>query len=179
MPMSLTILVVAAVAGTLLPRFGPRALIVAGLLLSTVGLVLLAQLDSSSGYAGGVLPGILVIGVAAGLLFTTAFATGTLGVDERDAGVASAMLNTAQQIGGSIGAALLSTLFASAVSAYADDNPGPRAAVEASIHGYTTVFWWGAAITLVGAAVAFVLMRSSAAAMAAAGDHQPAGVGAH
>lgn len=180
MPMNLTILVVAGVAaGSLLPRFGPRKLTVAALMLSSVAMTWLAQIDGDSGYADGVLPALLIIGVAAGMLFTTTFATATLGVDERDTGVASAMLNTAQQVGGSIGTALLSTLFANAVSGYSGDQSGPRAALDASIHGYTTVFWWGAGITFVGAIVAFVLMRSSAAEMAAAGDHRPVGAGAH
>ncbi len=179
-PLNLAVMVVAGTSsGVLLPRFGPRKLIVGGLVLSAVGMAYLAQLDSSSGYAANVLPALLVLGAAGGLLFATTFATATLGVDERDMGVASAMLNTAQQVGGSVGTALLSTLFASAVTSYATDNPGSRVAIEASIHGYTTVFWWAAAISLFGAIVSFIMMRSSSAEMAAAGDHHPAGVGAH
>lgn len=180
MPLNLAIMVVAgATSGVLLTRFGPRMLIVGGLVLTAVGMAYLAQLDSSSGYAADVLPALIMLGIAAGLLFATTFATATLGVDERDMGVASAMLNTAQQVGGSVGTALLSTLFASAVTDYATSNSGPSVAVEASIHGYTTVFWWAAAIALIGAIVSFVMMRSSSAEMAAAGTDRPAGVGAH
>ncbi|MET0928611.1 MAG: MFS transporter [Aeromicrobium sp.] len=180
MPMNLAIMVVAGLASAvLLGRFGPRLLIVGGLVMAAAGMTWLAQIDSGSGYAGGVLPALFLLGIAGGLLFSTTFATATLGVDERDMGVASATLNTAQQIGGSVGTALLSTLFASAVSSYATDNPGPRVAVEAGIHGYTTVFWWAAAISLFGALVSFGMMRSSAAELAAAGDDRPMGVGAH
>lgn len=180
MPLNLAIMVVAgASSGVLLPRFGPRKLIVGGLVLTAIGMTYLAQLDTSSGYAGDVLPALILLGIGAGLMFATTFATATLGVDERDMGVASAMLNTAQQVGGSVGTALLSTLFASAVTDYASTNRGPNVAVEASIHGYTTVFWWAAAIALIGAIVSFFMMRSSSAELAAAGPERPAGVGAH
>lgn len=179
MPLNIAIMIVAATSsGVLLPRFGPRKLIVIGLGLIAIGMAFLAQLDTGSGYAGDVLPALIMLGVGAGLMFATTFATATLGVDERDMGVASAMLNTAQQIGGSIGTALLSTLFASAVTDYATSNSGPNVAIEASVHGYTTVFWWAAAIALFGAVVSFFMMRSSSAELAAAGP-RPEGVGAH
>lgn len=168
MPLNLTILVVSGLsAGVLLPRVGPRVLIVAGLALAAAGMVVLAQIDTGSGY-GAVLPALLLIGVGAGFLFTTTFATATLGVGWQDMGVASAMLNTAQQVGGSVGTALLSTFFANAVTDYAAENPGPRVMVEAGIHGYTTVFWWAAALTAAGAVVAFVMMRGSRAELAEA-----------
>jgi EmrB/QacA subfamily drug resistance transporter len=179
MPLNITIMVVAgAAAGVLLPKLGPRTLIVGGLLLAALGMAVLAQIDSGSGYLS-VLPALFLIGAGAGLLFTTTFATATLGVDERDMGVASAMLNTAQQIGGSVGTALLSTLFASAVADFAAQNPGPQVVVEASIRGYTTVFWWAAALTFLGALISFVLMRSSSAQLADADVRAPAGMGVH
>lgn len=179
MPLNITIMVISGLtAAVLLPRYGPRILIVSGLLLAASGMVLLAQIDSGSGYLQ-LLPGFILVGVGAGFLFTTTFATATLGVDEQDMGVASAMLNTAQQIGGSVGTALLSTVFASAVTDFAASNPGPNVVIEASISGYTTVFWWAAGLTFAGAIVSFFMMRSSSAEMAAMGDDRPAGVGAH
>ncbi|WP_227466101.1 MFS transporter [Nocardioides dongkuii] len=175
MPLNVTIMIVSGVSsGMLLPRLGPRTLIVSGLALAALGMVVLAQIDTGSGYVA-VLPSLVLVGIGAGFLFTTTFATATLGVDWQDMGVASAMLNTAQQVGGSVGTALLSTFFANAVADYATENPGPRVLVEATIHGYTTVFWWAAAITAVGAVVAFVLMRSSSAQLAEA--EQPTGPG--
>ena len=178
MPMTVTIMIIAGVAsGVLLPKFGPRILVVGGLLLVSIGVGSMALIDTGSTFVH-VLPGLVLIGLGAGLLYTTTFATATVGIDERDTGVASAMLNTAQQIGGSVGTALLSTLFASAVTSYATDNPGPRVAEAASINGFTTVFWWAAGITLVGAIVSFFMMRSSSADLAASG-RAPAGVGAH
>lgn len=175
MPLNLTIIAVAGVtASVLLPRFGARWLVSGGLFFAAVGAALFAQIDSGSGYADGVLPGLIVAGIGAGLLFSTTFATATLGVEERDTGVASAMLNTAQQVGGSVGIALLSTLFGSAVSDFARDNPGPDVGVESAIHGYVTVYWWAAALTLVGAVIAAFMIRTRKGDLASA----PAGGGA-
>ena len=89
-------------------------------------------------------------------------------------------INTAQQIGGSIGTALLSTVFANAVPDYAAAHPGTGARIDAGVHGYTTVFWWAAALTAASAAVAFVLMRSTKAQLAAQTEwSQPAGAAVH
>ncbi|MDX8153682.1 MFS transporter [Patulibacter brassicae] len=181
MPMNLTIIVVSGLtAGVLLPRFGPRPLIIGGLVLAAIGAAWFAlRIDGDAGYAGAVLPGLLVIGVGGGFLFPTTFSTATLGVQERDTGVASAMLNTAQQVGGSIGIALLSTLFASAVDGYAADHPGPAVGAESVLHGYTTVFWWAAGLTFLGAVVAAVLVRTSREELASAPPVEGAGAGAH
>jgi hypothetical protein len=88
--------------------------------------------------------------------------TATLGVDRADAGVASALVNTGQQIGGSIGTALLSTLAASATTAALDTGAAPtKAAVaQAAVHGYTTAFYWSAAIFAVAAVICTALLRS-------------------
>jgi EmrB/QacA subfamily drug resistance transporter len=147
----------------LLPRVGPRPLITLGMLLAAGGMVLLAQLGVDSTYAAHVLPGLLVSGVGIGLVMAPAMNTGTLGVDEGDAGVASATVNTMQQIGGSLGTALLSTLAASAAGSFLAGTPSTAAAAaEAAVHGYTTAFWWAAGIFLAGALVAGVLLRSGA-----------------
>ncbi|MBB2948863.1 EmrB/QacA subfamily drug resistance transporter [Actinoplanes lutulentus] len=174
-PLNLTIIAVSAgAARALLPKFGPRALIVGGLTLGAVGMVLLARIDEGFGYLD-VLPALLLIGVCAGLLYTTTYATGTLGVSWGDMGVASAMLNTASQIGGSIGTALLSTVFADAVS---DSEAGSM--LGAAVDGYASVFWWAAGLTAISAAVAFVLMRSTKAQMAAQFEWAPpAGAAVH
>jgi EmrB/QacA subfamily drug resistance transporter len=147
----------------LLPRVGPRPLITLGMVLAAGGMVLLAQLGVDSTYAAHVLPGLLVSGVGIGLVMAPAMNTGTLGVDEGDAGVASATVNTMQQIGGSLGTALLSTLAASAAGSFLAGTPSTAAAAaEAAVHGYTTAFWWAAGIFLAGALVAGVLLRSGA-----------------
>ncbi len=121
------------------------------------------QLDVTSGYASGVLRGLVVMGVGVGFVFGAGLSTATLGIGSADAGVGSAIVNTTQQVGGSIGTALLSTLFASAVTSYAASNADnrPRGAVAAvsAVHGYTTVFAWAAAILTVGAILCAFLIR--------------------
>ena len=160
LPLSFAIMLTATSAtAQLMPRFGHKPLIVIGLAMAAVGMVLLAQVGVDSEYLTHVLPGLIVMGLGLGLVFAPGMSIATIGVDPHDAGVASAMVNTTQQVGGSIGTALLSTLFASAVSGFIADN-GPRAAGEAAVHGYTTAFWWSAAIFAVGAIVSLLLLRS-------------------
>ena len=95
-----------------------------------------------------------------GLIFAPGMNIATAGVSGDDAGVASAMVNTTQQVGGSVGTALLNTLATSAVTSYlASRQPNPQVLSEAAVHGYTTAFWWSAGIFLVGAAVSAALLR--------------------
>ena len=118
LPMTGAIVISAVSASTkLLPKIGPRPLIGGGMLLAAFGLATLTSIGVDTAYATHVLPGILLMGAGMGLVFSAAMATATFGVDPSDAGVASAMVNTMQQVGGSIGTALLSTLAASAVTA--------------------------------------------------------------
>jgi len=91
---------------------------VAGMLLGAVGMLYLTGLGTHSSYAGGALPALMIMGVGFGMIFAPAISTATLGVGAEDAGVASATVNAGQQVGGSIGVALLSTLAASSVSSY-------------------------------------------------------------
>ena len=133
------------------------------MLLASAGLVSLTGIGVDSAYASDVLPGLLVMGAGMGLVFSSAMATATFGVVPQDAGVASAMVNTMQQVGGSIGTALLSTLAASATTAALVGQAQSQAAVSAAaVHGYTTAFWWAAAIFAVGALVCGSLLRADA-----------------
>jgi EmrB/QacA subfamily drug resistance transporter len=144
----------------LLPRIGPRPVVALGMLLASSGLVFLTRLTVDSGYASGVLPGLLLIGFGVGLTMATAIGNATLGVRSSDAGVASAMVNTGQQIGGSLGTALLSTLASSAVTSYASARPRtPDVLAHATVHGFTTAFWVSAAIFAAGAVICGALLR--------------------
>ncbi|MDP9345149.1 MAG: MFS transporter [Actinomycetota bacterium] len=166
LPMSAAIMLTATTATTkLVPRYGPRWLMALGMGLAATSMSLFfAQLDVTSSYAGQVLPGLIVMGVGIGLIFAPAFNGATLGVDASDAGVASAMVNTAQQVGGSIGTAFLSTIFATAVRNFAEGRrPGAGVVAEASMHGYTTAFYFSAAIFVVGALVCAALLRNPVA----------------
>ncbi|WP_200842420.1 MFS transporter [Actinomadura sp. K4S16] len=146
----------------LMPRFGPRPMVVAGMLLSAAGMVWLTRIGADSGYASALLGPLMVIGAGMGLIFGMAAASGTFGVAPRDAGVASASINTGQQLGGSIGTALLNSVAASATTGYLADHlhgrPTPQVLQLAAIHGYTTVFWWCAGIFAVGAVVCGTLL---------------------
>ena len=107
-------------------------------------------------------------------MFAPAFSGATVGVAHSDAGVASAMVNTSQQVGGSVGTALLSTLAGSAVTSYAVEHGTSQAAIDAAaVHGYTTAFWWSAAIFAVGAIVTSLVFRSGVPQTAAAPAGEP------
>ncbi|HVP01538.1 MAG TPA: MFS transporter [Solirubrobacteraceae bacterium] len=177
LPMTLVISVAAAIAQTrLLPRTGPKPLVIAGMLLAAGGMVMLAQLGVHSTYAADILPGLLVLAAGLGLTMATGMNTATFGVRPADAGAASAMVNTSQQIGGSIGTALLSTLAASATSAMLHGAPpSPAMMSAAAVHGYTTAFWFSAAIFTFGAVVGGLLLRPGVNRL----DAAPAPVLAH
>jgi EmrB/QacA subfamily drug resistance transporter len=158
LPMNFSIIVTATLVNTkILARTGPRPLIPTGMLLAALGMVLLTRIGVDTAYWSHVLPSLILIGVGFGLTIAPSFATATLGVPRHDSGVASAMVNTSQQVGGSIGTALLSTFALSATTDFiATNGPGAQAAVE----GYITAFWWAAAIFAVGAVVTGALLRS-------------------
>jgi EmrB/QacA subfamily drug resistance transporter len=147
----------------LLPRAGPRLLVASGMLLAAVGMVIFAQLGTHSTYAAHVLPGLLVLGAGLGLVFATAFNTATLGVERGDAGVASATVNTVQQVGGSLGTALLNTVATAATTTFlAGKAASPAIVADAAVHGYTTAFWWAGAIIAAGAVLCGLLLRPGA-----------------
>ena len=159
---------IAALAGmaqvsnrVLLPRFGPRPIVPIGLVVSAAAMFGLHSVGVHSSYASHVLPYLLVLGVGFGLSISPSFSAGTLGLTPRDAGVGSATLNTAQQVGGSIGTALLNTLAASAATSYLVGKTLTPANLQASLlHSYTTAFLWSAAIFVVGAVVAALVFRT-------------------
>jgi sugar phosphate permease len=158
-----------------LPRFGARLLVPTGLFLAAIGMVLFTGLDTHSTYVAHVLPGLLVLGVGIGLVSAPAMSTATLGVDRADAGVASATVNTAQQVGGSLGIALLNTVATTATTTFLSGKAAsPGVVASATVHGYTTAFWWAAAIFAAGAAVCGLLLRSGAPALEPAVELAPA-----
>jgi EmrB/QacA subfamily drug resistance transporter len=161
LPMVGVLIATSTTASTvLLPRVGPRLLVLSGMLLAAAGMVVFAQLGVHSTYAAHVLPGLLVLGLGLGLIFAPALNTATLGVDQGDAGVASATVNTAQQVGGSLGTALLNTVATTATTTFvAGKAASPAVVADAAVHGYTTAFWWAAAILAAGAVICGLLLR--------------------
>ncbi len=175
LPMSLTIMASAVAANVrLLRRFGPRPLMTAGMVLGAIGMAWLAQVTPTSGYLDHVLPALLIMGVGFGNTFAPAIFTATYGVDRHDAGIASAMVNTMQQVSGAIGASFLSTIFAGAVSSYVRGHAPSAATLDAAtVHGYRVSFWVSAGIFALGAIVVGSLLPSVRFSPAHA---EPAGV---
>jgi EmrB/QacA subfamily drug resistance transporter len=163
LPMIGAIIVTSTTASTwLLPRVGPRLLVLTGMLLAAAGMVVLAQLGVHSTYAAHVLPALIPLGLGLGLIFGPAMNTGTLGVDPGDAGVASATVNTASQVGGSLGTALLNTVATTATASFvAGKAATPALAADAAVHGYVTAFWWAAAIFAVGGVISGLLLHGA------------------
>ena len=149
------------IARRLMPRVRPRALIGPGLLAGAAGLALLTQLGTGNGYFTLVLPAEVLLGFGISCAMVPTFSVATLGVDAREAGVAAATVNTAQQVGASIGTALLNTVAASATVAFlASHAPGTVSRATALVHGFALATAWGAAILLIGAVLAMTLINA-------------------
>jgi predicted MFS family arabinose efflux permease len=145
----------------LLPRLGPRALIATGMLIGAGGMAYLTQLAVTSSYATSVLPALLAMGLGFGMIFSPAINTATTGVARQDSGVASALVNTMQQVGGSIGTAALSTVALTATATYlAAHHAGRLAVATAAVHGYSTAFTVAAVLLGFGAVLTTLLVPS-------------------
>jgi EmrB/QacA subfamily drug resistance transporter len=147
------------ISRALLPRLAPRWLMTPGLLAGAIGMATLTGLHVGAGYAAHILPAELLLGLGMGAVFVPAFSTATLGVGPRDAGVTSAVAGTAQQIGASVGTALLNTIAAAATVSYlaAHRLSSPAAAL---VHGYARAAGLAAAVLLVAAVIVGVLVTT-------------------
>ncbi|MEV6391733.1 MFS transporter [Nocardia xishanensis] len=161
LPFPAGIAISAGVTSALLPKVGPRPLMVAGAAMGVLGLIWLAQLSFGDSYAAGVLPAQLLIALGMGPLFVGMQAVALHRVDEADAGVASALLNAAQQVGGAVGTALLTTISVQAAKDYFADNPtvGDLAA-RAAIHSYDVAFYVGAGFFLAAIPVIALMIKA-------------------
>lgn len=147
------------IGSRLLPRVPPRTIIVPGLFVVAVGMLLLTRLTPDASYATTVLPALVVLGLGVGTLVAPITSTATLGAGAQDAGVAAAFVNTSQQLGGSIGTALLNTIAAGSAATYvATHEPGPLVAAEATVHGNAVASAWAAGIIAVFAVVIAILI---------------------
>jgi EmrB/QacA subfamily drug resistance transporter len=171
-------LVIAAQLGTnfFVPRFGPKVLVPIGMLLAATGMLLLTRLDLTSNYVPDVMVPLMIMGFGMGTIMPASMQTATLGVDRQYAGVASALVNTSQQVGGSVGTALLNTLAASAVTAYiADHAPAtPAVAAQAAIHSYALAYWVAAGVFTGGAVLTALLFRRRSQGLALHNAHTTA-----
>ena len=146
----------------LLHRLGPRTLISTGMLLGGGAMAYLTQITVTSSYVSHVLPSLLAMGFGFGMIIAPAINTATAGVRHQDSGVASALVNTMQQVGGSIGTAALSTFALTATAHYLTAHPTPAAtaAAAAATHGYTLAFGIAAALFGLGVLLALSLLPS-------------------
>jgi EmrB/QacA subfamily drug resistance transporter len=165
LPMTAGVLASAGLASALLPRIGPRVLMSAGGLVAASGMLLMTRIGVDTAYSSHVLPALLLLGFGLGFLFVPLGNVGLVGVDPHDAGAASAVVNASQQVGGSLGVALLNTIAISAGTGYLEAHPpsGPTdtlALAEGTVHGFQVGFGWGAALLFLGAVVVMVFIRA-------------------
>jgi MFS family permease len=160
LPLTAALVVTSTTVQTrVIQRTGVKPVVLVGTILAAIGMFLFTRLTPSSSYASDVLPGLIILGVGMGSIFAPAFSTATQGVEGSEAGVASAMVNTSQQIGGSVGTSLLSTIFASAVTSYTVSHlQTPDLANAAAVHGYTAAFWWSVGIFVLAFLLALVIL---------------------
>lgn len=195
LPMIVGMMVGSTQIGTrLMTRVPARLLMGPGFLVAALGMFLLTQLEIGSSYASLVLPSMLLLGLGMGTAFMPAMSISTQGVEARDAGVASAMVNTSQQVGGAIGTALLNTIAASATTSYIADHIAGATSrsqqqlvqLEGMVHGYTNAIWFAVGILVVAAAIAVTFinagrpdMTTVASSKEGAEDEVPVPVVAH
>ena len=163
LPFTAGIIFGAGIASQLLPKFGPKPLMVPGLISASIGLLLLTRITPETSYATHVVPSLLIMSFGMALVFIPLTSTSLHGISGRDTGVASAMVNTSQQIGGSLGTALLSTIAVTASTNYSVANniaQGDRSgAAFAATHGFTVAFQFSAAFLFIGAIVLFFFIN--------------------
>lgn len=175
------------IGARLMTRVRPLLLMAPGFVVAATGMLVLTQIDLDTSYPALILPGFLLLGLGMGTAFMPAMSLATHGVQPRDAGVASAMVNTSQQVGGAIGTALLNTIAASATTAYATAHAAGAPSrqllkLQSMVHGYTTAIWWAVGILVLAAAIAFVFIttghQGGASPAASSGDGAGADAGA-
>ena len=164
LPFSVGVILGAGAASQILPKFGPRLIATVGSLMGALGLLLLSFLAPNSSYLTRVMPAMIIGSLGLGVTFVAVASTALFNVRPEDAGAASAVLNTAQQIGGSFGTAIQNTIYVTSASAFvaAALRPGLTRSslialhIAGAVHGYDLAFRFGALMVFL-AAVSFYL----------------------
>jgi EmrB/QacA subfamily drug resistance transporter len=151
-----TAVISAGVAQALTTRFGPKPIIVIGLALLTGGMIWYSQIPVHGSYVSDLLPGYLMVGVGIAFAYVPVSIAALAGVPEREAGLASGLINTSQQIGGAVGVAVASTVFTTRFNTLTDEGkPIPTALT----HGYAAAFWALAVFGVLAIVAALTLIR--------------------
>ncbi|XAS64309.1 MFS transporter [Micrococcaceae bacterium Sec5.8] len=162
LPFSAGVILSAGIASQLLPRFGPRFVTFTGFMLMSGAMLGFAQLTPSSSYLSAVLPFMILASLGFGLIFVPLSSTALSAVEVRDSGIASATLNTSQQIGGTIGIAALNTVAASMTTRYASDHTLNAPTPDALVVGYVAAFEISSVVLLLmGIAWVFIIGKNS------------------
>ncbi|WP_406436855.1 MFS transporter [Streptomyces sp. NBC_00631] len=169
LPMIAGMMVGSTQIGTrLMTRVPARALMGPGFLVAAAGMLVMTQMEIGSSYASTILPAMLLLGLGMGTAFMPAMSLATFGVEPRDAGVASAMVNTSQQVGGAIGTALLNTIAASATTSYIKDHIATATSrsqqqlvqMEGAVHGYANAIWVAVGMLVLAAVVVVTFVNA-------------------
>ncbi len=176
LPMPLLIGVGAGISSNALARTGPRPLLSSGTALAALGMLLLGlRLEPDSTYVGVVLPSLLLVALGMGLAFVALTSAAVAGVGKRDAGIASALLNAGQQVGGALGLAILTAVSTHrSAGLFSGPRNDPRYA-DALVSGWSAGFVVAACFLLAASAISFFLVKvSKEAAVAALKEAVPA-----
>ncbi|MGX6606660.1 MFS transporter [Micromonosporaceae bacterium Da 78-11] len=177
LPVTVGVLISATLASNLLPKIGPKPLMVLGPVLAAGAMFSLTFIDLDTSFWAHLMPAQVFLGLGLGFTFVPLSSLALVGVPEHDAGAASAALNATQQIGGSLGTALLNTIATSAITAYVaghlasakSPEEGQQVALLAQVDGYSSAFLWAAVMILVAAVVAATLIKADKSDLPAEG----------
>jgi MFS family permease len=162
LPVALLIGVAAGISERIVPRFGVRGVAVTGMAIAAGGLALMVRVTIHGTYAGTVLPAYVLLAVGLGLAFVPATLIGVSSVHGEDSGLASGLFNTAQQVGGALGLAVLATLAAShtgSIVAGLGPHPGTQALASATVSGYRVAFLVAGGFMVAAIAVLLAFLR--------------------
>jgi EmrB/QacA subfamily drug resistance transporter len=180
LPVTVGVLIAATVASNLMPRIGAKPMMVVGPVLGAIGMFILRFIDLDTPFWTQLMPAQVLIGLGLGFTFVPLSSLALVGVPNHDAGAASAALNATQQVGGSVGTALLNTISTSAITAYltahlvAGAAPTQVDQLKAQIDGYSSAFTWAAGIILLAAVISAVFIKVRKEDLPA-GDAAPVG----